>query len=111
CAAGLDRETRQPGGETTVRTPPAGVRRLLTQAPAEAVWVLEPTGSYSLPVVKQAQAAGRTVLMADPKKARHYLQSLNSRAKTDRIDSRGLALFALDRPLRPYPVKSAPLEQ
>lgn len=107
----MDRKTRQPRWEKTVRNTAAGVRRLLAQTPAEAVWVLEPTGSYSLPVVKQAQAAGRTVLMADPKKARHYLRSLNTRAKTDRIDSRGLALFALDRTLRPYPVKSAPLEE
>jgi transposase len=107
----LDRSTRQPRWEPTVPNTPAGVRRLLAKTPADAVWVLEPTGSYSLPVVKQAQAAGRTVLMADPKKARRYLQSLNTRAKTDRIDSRGLALFALDRELRPYPVKSAALEQ
>jgi transposase len=107
----VDRKTRQSRWEGTVPNTPAGVRRLLARTPAEAVWVLEPTGSYSLPVVKQAMAAGRLVQMADPKKARRYLQSLNTRAKTDRIDSRGLALFALDRELRPYPVKSAPLEQ
>jgi transposase len=107
----MDRQTRQPRWEKTVPNTAAGVRRLLAQTPAEAVWVLEPTGSYSLPVVKQAQAAGRTVWMADPKKARRYLQSLNTRAKTDRIDSRGLAQFALDRELRPYPVKSAPVEK
>jgi transposase len=107
----MDRKTRQTRFETTVPNTAAGVRRLLARTPLEAVWVLEPTGSYSLPVVKQAQAAGRTVWMADPKKARRYLQSLTSRAKTDRLDSRGLALFALDRTLRPYPVKSAPVEQ
>jgi transposase len=87
------------------------VSQLLAKTPAETAWVLEPTGRYSLPVVHQARAAGRTVLMADPKEAHYYLKSRQSRAKTDRIDSRGLALLALDRPLPLYPIKPAALEQ
>lgn len=89
----------------------AGVSRLLAQTPESSTWVLEPTGRYSLLAVRQAQAAGRTVWVADPKEARHYLKSRHARAKTDRLDSFGLALFALDRPLRPYPLKTAPLEK
>jgi transposase len=53
--------------------------------------------------------------LAPPKKARHYLRSLQDRAKTDRLDSRGLALFAATRtaaaPLHPYPLKTVAVEQ
>jgi len=97
--------------QKTVPNTPAGVGQLLAKTPAAIAWVLEPTGRYSLPVVQPARAAGRTVLMADPQEAHYYLKSRQSRAKTDRIDSRGLALLALDRPLRPYPIKPAALEQ
>src|SRR5712692_7633041 len=66
---------------------------------------------YSLHVVKQAQAAGRTVLLAPPRKAKAFLASIQSRAKTDRLDGRGLALFGLSRPLTPYPVKSDTVDE
>jgi transposase len=107
----VDPTTRKPRWTQSFPNTEAGIRKLLARTPAAVSWVLEPTGRYSLPVVKQAQAVGRTVLIADPKAAAHYLKSLSPRAKTDRIDSVGLALFALDRSLRPYPVKSAPLEE
>jgi transposase len=101
--------------EKTVANSPAGVDRLLAATPPTDPWVLEPTGRYSLAVAKQARAAGRVVLLAPPRKAKAYLQSLTSRAKTDRLDSQGLALFAASRPAsRPlplYPIKSEPVEQ
>src|SRR5436190_23396359 len=103
----VDPQTRKPRWEKTVPNTAAGVRQLLAKTPAATAWVLGPTGNYSVSVAKQAQAAGRTVLLAPSKAAQLYLKSLNSRAKTDRIDSKGLALFALDRTLRPYPLKAA----
>jgi transposase len=94
---------------------PVGFQKLLEVTPANIPWVLEPTGRYSLEVVKAARAAGRRVLLAPPRKAKAYLQSISTRAKTDRLDSRGLALFAASRsaahPLPEYPLKSAPVEQ
>jgi transposase len=107
----VDPQTRQPRWTQNVPRTEAGIRKLLARTPPTTAWVLEPTGSYSLSVVRQAQAAGRTVLKADPKAARHYLKSLSPRAKTDRIDSKGLALFALDRSLRPYTLKAAANEE
>jgi transposase len=89
----------------------AGVRQLLAQLPPEVPWVMEPTGSYSRMVAQLATQAGRIVLMADAKAARHYLQSHSPRAKTDKIDARGLARMALDRPLKPYPLKAAAPEK
>lgn len=87
-----------------------GVNALLSKTPDTVAFVVEPTGRYSLTVVKQAMSLGRTVLLAEPKKAQLYLQSLPTRAKTDKLDSRGLALYGLDRPLRPFPVKDDTVE-
>jgi transposase len=88
----------------------SGVATLLKKAPSGVDWVIEPTGRYSVSVVRQAQAAGRTVLLAPPRKAKDYLRSLQSRAKTDKLDARGLALFGLSRPLAEYPVKEEALD-
>ena len=113
CAL-LDRTAERFCWERAVPNSHRGIQELLQATPPDVPWVLEPTGRYSLPVVQQARAAGRTVLLAPPRKAQDYLRSLQSRAKTDRLDARGLALFAATRPrtqaLRPYPLKSAAVE-
>lgn len=82
-----------------------GIRRLLRRAPGSAV-VVEPTGRYGEPLIRAAQADGRTVLLAQPRKARAFLWSEQSRAKTDRLDSAGLALYGLTGRLRPYQLPS-----
>ena len=89
----------------------SGVSRLLRQTPQESPWALEPTGRYSLLAATRAHQAGRQVLLAQPKKARHFLHSIQSRAKTDELDSYGIGLFALCRPLPTYPLKSKAVEQ
>ena len=94
---------------------PAGVQLLLEQTDPQTAWVMEPTGRFSQTVAAQARQAGRQVLLAPTRKAQAYLRSCSSRAKTDRVDGRGLALFGATRtaanPLRPYPLKSEPVEQ
>ena len=90
---------------------PAGVQTLLERAPDHSAWVLEPTGSYSTAVARQARDAGRTVLLAPPRRAKAFLTSLHPRAKTDRLDSVGLARSARAVPLRPYPLKAEPTAQ
>ena len=107
----LDPQTRQALWHKSVPNSPEGVQALLGAAPAQAPWVLEPTGRYSAPVARQARAAQRRVLLAPPRQAKRFLSSIQSRAKTDRLDSRGLALFALSRPLAPYPLKTPMQEQ
>lgn len=101
------------GGE--VKNTLAGVRKLMQQCPAEVPWVVEPTGRYGLLAVKEALADQRRVLMAPPRKAKAFLASVQSRAKTDRLDCRGLAQFALSRlpgaGLPDYPVKSEAVER
>ena len=50
------------------------------------------------------------MLLAPPKRAKSFLASVQDRAKTDRLDSGSLALFALSVSLRPYPQKSLIVE-
>lgn len=102
---------RQPHWEGEVPNTPAGVAQLLARTAPEQPWVLEPTGRYSTTVAKQARAAGRTVLLASPRKAKKYWESIQSRAKTDRLEARGLGLYALTHELPPYPLKTAEVER
>ncbi len=88
-----------------------GIARLLKQTPAESPWALEPTGRYSTAPAKLARKAGRDVRLAQPKAAQRFLQSLQSRAKTDRLDSLGIGLFALSRSLPLYPLKPPVIEE
>jgi transposase len=72
--------------------------------------VVEPTGIYSRAVVQQGQDAGRDVRLAPPRQAQRFLQAQPRRAKTDRIDSEGLARFGHSAILRPFARKSALVE-
>jgi transposase len=103
CAC-LDPQSKRLLWETMVPNSPEGVAQLLQRTPADVAWVLEPTGCYSAPVARQARDAGRAVLLATPRRAHHFLQSLPQRAKTDRLDSRGLSLYALSVSLPAYPL-------
>lgn len=102
----MDPQTRGVRWEGTLPNTPSGIRRLLHDTPATIPWVVEPTGRYSLGVACQARAADRTVLLAQPKKAKAFLAAVQPRAKTDRLDSRGLALYGICASLPPYPIKS-----
>jgi transposase len=107
----FDPATQKPLWSRSLPNTPSGVNRLLKQTPAQSPWALEPTGRYSLLAAVQAQKAGRSVLLAQPKKARHFLRSIGTRAKTDALNSHGIGLFALCRPLPIYPIKSEAVEQ
>ncbi len=107
----VDAKTRQRLWSQAVPNTPAGIAQLLKKAPPEAPWVIEPTGHYSREAVQLATKAGRRVLLAPPRKAKSFLRSLQSRAKTDRLDSYGLALFALSQPLVIFPIKTEQAEQ
>jgi transposase len=89
--------------ERTVPNTAQGIGQLLSVTPTAAAWVLEPTGRYSTLAARQAHQAGRSVLLAVPRRAHHFRRSLPHRAKTDRLDSQGLGLYALAVSLPPYP--------
>ena len=107
----MEASSRHVRWEETVPNTPTGIQALLRRIPADEPVVLEPTGRYSLDIAKQARAAAHVVLLAQPKKAKAFLASVQSRAKTDRLDSRGLALYGLCASLDPYPLKSEAVEQ
>lgn len=110
CALVLDRYA-DPQWRRDVPNNIAGIDELLSCTPADVPLIVEPTGRFSLLVVKQAQAAGRTVLLAPPRHAKLFLNSLQSRAKTDKLDGAGLALFGHSRRLHPFPIKSKNVDQ
>jgi transposase len=62
-------------------------------------------------VVRRAQGAARTVLQAPTQPAKAFLAAWRPRAKTDRVGSHGLALYAQAVALRPYPRKQVHVEQ
>lgn len=105
-----DPETRRVRWQGVVPNTDAGIRRLLRRVPETAV-VVEPTGRYGEVLIRAAQAAGREVLLATPRKARAFLWSEQPRAKTDRVDSAGLALYGLTGRLRPYLLPSPAVDQ
>lgn len=107
----IDSTTRQKTWHKEVKNTPAGWRQLLHHTPPTAPWVLEPTGRYSQDVARAAQQAGREVRLAQPKKAQLFLKSVQSRAKTDKLDATGLALYGLACELNPYPLKSEMQEE
>jgi transposase len=87
-----------------------GIRQLLRRAPESPV-VMEPTGRYGELLIRAAQAEGRTVFLAPTRKARAFLWAVQSRAKTDRVDSAGLALYGLRGRLRPYTLPSDDVDE
>lgn len=107
----IDPTTQDTRWHKQVRNSAAGWKQLLRSTAPEVVWVLEPTGRYSQGVARAARDAGRDVRLAQPKKAQWFLRSLHSRAKTDRLDAHGLAVYGACCPLAPYPLKSAMQEE
>ena len=105
-----DPETRRVRWQGAVPNTAAGIQQLLKRAPGASL-VVEPTGRYGEPLIRAAQTAGREVLLAAPRKARAFLWSEQPRAKTDRVDSAGLALDGLTGRLRPYLLPSPAVDQ
>jgi transposase len=102
---------RPPLWQANVPNTPAGIAQILAPTAPSCPWVVEPTGGYSRAVVAQWQAAGRAVLLAQPKRAKDFLASVSPRAKTDRVDSDGLARYGLAADLPPFPVTSGAMDR
>lgn len=65
--------------------------------------VLEATGGYERAVVAELAAAGLPVVVVNPRQVRDFAKATGRLAKTDAIDAKVLALFAIaiQPPLRP----------
>ncbi len=106
-----DQQRERVRWEQEFENAPAGIQALLAQTPPEEPWVLEPTGPYGELLVGLAASEGRMVFAAPPRAAKQYLQSLQSRAKVDRLDARGLAIYASTHRLRPYRLQDPHLQR
>lgn len=73
--------------------------------PKSVCLAIEPTNTYWLNCANQALAAGYRVVSAPPGPAKLFLRSLNPRAKNDRLDAKGIALYAATMQLKPYQPK------
>lgn len=105
------RDAPGPAWLKSVPNTAAGVDELLSLTPPGVPLVVEPTGRYSHLVVQRALAAGRTVHMAPPLESKLFRASIQVRAKTDKLDGRGLALFGHSRRLPPYTLKSEAVDE
>ena len=73
------------------------LRELLEQSnlkPTQILIVLEPTGTYFLPLARYCFQAGYDVVVINPLTARHHFNATMKRDKTDRIDAVNLAEIA-----------------
>jgi transposase len=107
----LNADTQKPIWFEEVKNDKSGWQRLLKCTPADSPWILEPTGRYSQSVARAGKEAGRDVRLAQPRQAKFFLQSVQTRAKTDKLDSKGLAQYGLLADLKPYPLKNEMQEE
>lgn len=76
---------------------PAGIARLVAQVKQAGVArvVLEAIGSYAQPLVLALVEAGLAVGIVNPRRIKAFREAEGRRAKTDRLDARLIARFAL----------------
>jgi transposase len=89
----------------------AGIVELLEWAAgvSPTLVVMEATGGFEVPAAAALAAAGRAVVIANPRQVRDFAKATGQLAKTDEIDARILALFAerVRPPVRPLPDEKA----
>src|SRR5258706_12911302 len=71
----------------------AGVVKWLVGSGVERI-VLEATGGYEVAAASALAAAGLPVAGVNPKRVRDFAKAQGILTKTDRLDTRGLAVFA-----------------
>lgn len=67
---------------------------------------VEPTNTYWHTVAETARRAGCRVVSAPPKATKLFLRSISPRAKNDRLDAKGIALYAASMDLKEYRPKA-----
>lgn len=80
------------------------LQTFLNRLPEGVVIPLEATGSYGSELLKLACLEGRTVYLLNPRRVKRFRESLDYRAKTDRIDAELIAEYVQihHRHLHPY---------
>ena len=65
-----------------------------------ALCILETTGGYEMRLLLTLCAAGFAVHRANTRKVKHFIRSYGNDAKTDKLDTRSLALYGYERGAR-----------
>lgn len=91
-AFGLEDAVRQFGNDAD------GIANLVgkLQAVSPELVVIESTGGLEQPALLALDQAGIAVALVNPRRVRHFAQSIGLLAKTDKLDARLLARFARD---------------
>jgi transposase len=71
---------------------------------------VEPTNTYWYTVAECARRAGYRVVSAPPKATKLFLRSLSPRVKNDKVDAKGIALYAASMDLKTYQPKPQDLK-
>lgn len=64
---------------------------------SQGLCILETTGGYEMRLVLILCDAGYSVHRANTRKVKHFMRSLGNSAKTDKLDSKALALYGYER--------------
>jgi transposase len=67
---------------------------------SKGLCILETTGGYEMRLVLTLCEAGYAVHRANTRKVKHFIRSLGNSAKTDKLDSKALALYGYERSAR-----------
>lgn len=67
---------------------------------SQGLCILETTGGYEMRLVLILCEAGYSVHRANTRKVKHFIRSLGNAAKTDKLDSKALALYGYERGAR-----------
>jgi transposase len=67
---------------------------------SKGLCILETTGGYEMRLVLTLCEAGYSVHRANTRKVKHFIRSLGNSAKTDKLDSKALALYGHERSAR-----------
>lgn len=74
---------------------PTAIVRWLSAIPPGSIVAMEATGSYHQGLAAMAHAAGMRVFVLNPRALKHYAEAIGQRGKTDPIDTRMIARYAM----------------
>ncbi len=86
------------GKVRTIANSTDAVSKLLSSLDPGTTIAMEATGNYHKLLADTAFSQGFAVIVFNPRDVLHYAKSISPRAKTDRVDAKVIARYALARP-------------
>jgi transposase len=106
----------QDGVVVTIENAPVRIAQWLSTLAPGSVVAMEATGAYHQILASLAHAAHMRVFVLNPRALKHYAEAIGQRGKTDRVDARMIARYALHEHAKliawqPPPAATAKLAQ